>query len=220
MKKNLFISVVMVTATALLSSCGNSNKNTENKTVGDSTKTVKTIENLKAAITGESTASAKYAAFATKAKEEGFIQISKMFESTSKAESIHAENHKKALEELGQKMEIKLEIYEVKTTKENLEAAIKGESYEIETMYPGFITQAETDNAAKATKSFNYAFETEKNHKLLYQKALDALNAKKDKSLSSEYFVCPKCGNTYDNKNVAENCDICDTEKAKFIVFK
>jgi rubrerythrin len=221
MKKNLLNTLMMIVVIAIISSCGNSNKTNENKSTTDSTKkTVKTVENLKAAITGESTASAKYAAFATKAKEEGFIQISKMFEATSKAENIHAENHKKALEDLGEKFDVKLDAFEVKTTKENLEGSIKGESYEFETMYPGFITQAETDQAEKATKSFKWALDTEKKHKALYAKALDALNAKKDKTLPSEYFVCPKCGFTYDKKDVIENCEICDTEKAKFIAFK
>ncbi|NVO03708.1 MAG: hypothetical protein HXX09_13510 [Bacteroidetes bacterium] len=221
MKKTLLNSFMMIVVIAIMSSCGNSNKTNENKTTTDSTKkTVKTVDNLKAAITGESTASAKYAAFATKAKEEGFIQISKMFEATSKAESIHAENHKKALEDLGEKFDVKLDAFEVKTTKENLEASIKGETHEFEAMYPEFIKQGETDQATKAVKSFKWAMDTEKKHKDMYQKALDALNAKKDKSLPAEYFVCPKCGYTYDKKDVQENCEICDTEKSKYFVIK
>lgn len=212
---------MMIVAIAIMSSCGNNAKKADDKTTGDTTKqTVKTVDNLKTAITGESTASAKYAAFATKAKEEGFLQISKMFEATSKAESIHAENHKKALEELGEKFDVKLDSFEVKTTKENLEASIKGETYEFETMYPGFITQADVDKASKATQSFQYALDTEKRHKDLYQKALDALNAKKDKTLAAEYFVCPKCGCTYDKKDVPENCVLCGTAKEKYFALK
>ena len=53
----------------------------------------KTIENLKAAITGESTASATYAAYAAKAAQEGQPLIQKLFEAASKAESVHAANH-------------------------------------------------------------------------------------------------------------------------------
>ena len=55
----------------------------------------KTIENLKAAITGESTASATYAAYAAKAAQEGQPLIQKLFEAASKAESVHAANHNK-----------------------------------------------------------------------------------------------------------------------------
>ena len=65
----------------------------------------KTIENIKAAIKGETTASAKYAAYAKKAKQEGFAKAALLFEAASKAESIHAGNHRAVLEQLGTKME-------------------------------------------------------------------------------------------------------------------
>ena len=71
---------------------------------GCTSKPVKTIENLKAAYNGESTASAKYAAFAEKAKSEGFDTVAVMFLATSKAEAIHAGNHLKVLEKLGEKI--------------------------------------------------------------------------------------------------------------------
>ena len=86
----------------------------------------KTIENLKAAITGESTASATYAAYAAKAAQEGQPLIQKLFEAASKAESVHAANHNKVLEKLGATMEpIDIQIH-VGTTAENLKAAIAG----------------------------------------------------------------------------------------------
>ena len=65
--------------------------------------TDKTIANLKAAFKGESTASAKYAAFAIQAGKEGFSKVATMFEATSKAEQIHAANHQAVLEKMGQK---------------------------------------------------------------------------------------------------------------------
>src|ERR1035437_8557203 len=74
-------------------------------TTSCSPKPVKTIENLKAAFNGESTASAKYAAFAEKAKAEGFDTVAVMFMATSKSESVHAANHLKVLEKLGEKVE-------------------------------------------------------------------------------------------------------------------
>ena len=80
----------------------------------------KTIENLKAAITGESTASATYAAYAAKAAQEGQPLIQKLFEAASKAESVHAANHNKVLEKLGATMEpIDIQIH-VGTTSDNL----------------------------------------------------------------------------------------------------
>ncbi|MCK7536953.1 MAG: rubrerythrin family protein [Marinilabiliales bacterium] len=127
-------------------------------------KPVKTIENLKAAYNGESTASAKYAQFAAKAAEEGFDTIAKMFLATSKSEAIHADNHKKVLEKLGEKVEgLTLGSIEVKTTAENLADAINGESYEIETMGSEFIAVRDSENSPDAKKSFTWALDTERN---------------------------------------------------------
>ena len=182
------------------------------------TKPVKTIENLKAGIKGETTASAKYAAFAEKAKAEGHDTIAKLFEAASKSEGIHAANHRKVLEGLGEKMEDFKPSFEVKTTKENLEAAIDGETYETKTMYPQFMTEAKTEKVEKADKSFRWAFDTEKKHLDFYKKALTALETKTEKTLPFEYAVCPVCGNTYDAATVAEKCAFCGTPKEKFIL--
>ena len=181
-------------------------------------KPVKTIENLKAGITGETTASAKYAAFAQKAREEGLDTIARLFDAASKAESIHATNHTKVLEELGEKMETFTPQYEVKTTAENLQAAIDGESYEVETMYKQFLADAEAEKVPNATKSYTWASDTEKKHLQFYKNALEALNANTENMLPSAYMVCPVCGNTYDMANVDENCAFCQTSREKFIM--
>ncbi|HBC77041.1 MAG TPA: rubrerythrin [Bacteroidales bacterium] len=187
---------------------------------GCSGKPVKTIENLKYAYNGESTASAKYAAFADKAKAEGFDTVSVMFLATSKAEAIHAENHRKVLEKLGEKIAgPQIGTFEVRSTAENLADAGKGESDEIETMYPGFIAAAKTEKSSDAVKSFTWALDTEKKHKAFYKTALDALNTGGEKSLPAQWFVCPVCGNTYDVSTMAASCDFCMTPKDKFIVF-
>lgn len=176
----------------------------------------KTIENTKAAIKGETTASAKYAAYAKKAKEEGFTKVALLFEAASKAESIHASNHRAVLEQLGSKMEDFKPEFTVKSTKENLADAIKGESYEASTMYPGFLKTAQSENVNLALISFNYAFQTEKKHKVMYENALAQLNAGKESTLSSKYMVCTTCGNTYDGEAPAR-CGISMTPKERFI---
>lgn len=181
-------------------------------------KPVKTIENLKAGIKGETTASAKYTAFALKAKEEGNDTIAKLFEAASKAESIHAANHSKVLEGLGEKMEAFKPEFEVKTTAENLQAAIDGESYEVATMYPKFLEEAKAEKVDKAVKSFTWAFDTEKKHQQFYTAALDALKTHTQNELPFVYAVCPVCGNTYDNVKVDEKCAFCQTSKQKFII--
>ncbi len=187
---------------------------------GCTTSPVKTIENLKAAYNGESTASAKYAAFAEKAKAEGFDTVAVMFMATSKSESIHAANHLKVLVKLGVKIDgPQLGAFSVMTTAENLGDAIKGETYEIETMYPGFIAEAGKEKAKDAVKSFTWAHDTEKKHQAFYKKALDAINKGSETGLSLNWQVCPVCGNTYETGSVPASCDFCMTSKAKFISF-
>ncbi len=176
---------------------------------------MRTIDNLKAAITGETTASAKYAAYAEKAKEDGYKNIALLFEAASKSESIHAANHKAALSQMGETMgEIKPE-FTVKSTKENLQDAINGESYEVATMYPEFIKTANDDKVNIALISFNYAYQTEKKHKDFYKEALDKLNNSQENTLASIYYVCSTCGNTYAG-TAPERCGISMTPKERF----
>jgi rubrerythrin len=185
------------------------------------TKPVKSIEGLQAAYNGESTASAKYAKFAEAAKKEGFNNIAKMFMATSKAETVHATNHKKVLAKLGETVgDPVIGKFEVKTTAENLADASKGETYEVTTMYPDFIKSAEAEKANGAKKSFTWAMDTEKKHNDFYQKALAAIKGGAEKSFPGEWYVCPVCGNTYDVKTMKEACDFCMTPKDKFEVFK
>jgi rubrerythrin len=185
-----------------------------------SPKPVKTIENLKAAYNGESTASAKYAQFAAAAASEGFDTVAKMFLATSKAEAIHAENHKKVLEKLGEKVDAPvIGTFTVGTTAVNLADAIKGETYEIETMYPGFIAVADSEKCAAANKSFTWAWDTEKKHQNFYTIAYTAVFAGRESTLPFVWYVCPVCGNTYDAATVKEACDFCQTKKEKFLVF-
>jgi rubrerythrin len=181
-------------------------------------KPVKTIENLKAGIKGETTASAKYEAFARKANEEGLDTIAKLFMAASKSESIHADNHKKVLEELGEKMDDFVPEFEVKSTAENLQAAIEGESYEVSTMYPQFLADANAEKVEKAVKSFSWASDTEKKHAQFYSDALEALKVNAESKLPFEYAVCPVCGNTYDKSAMDEKCAFCLTSMEKFII--
>jgi len=181
-------------------------------------KPVKTIENLKAGIKGETTASAKYAAFSLKAKEEGHEAISKLFAAASKAEEIHAGNHRKVLEGLGVKMDDFKPEFEVKSTAENLQAAIDGEAYEVSAMYPQFLADAKAEKVAKAEKSFNWAYDTEKKHHDFYVKALESLKTSTENTLPVQYAVCPVCGNTYDNAKLDAKCAFCQTGQEKFLM--
>jgi rubrerythrin len=204
MKKTILSGMILTIFTGLLTFAGGADK---------------TIENLKAGFKGESTASAKYAAYAVQANKDGMPQIAAMFEATSRAEAIHANNHKMVIEKMGQKTDPVTPEFAVKTTKENLQDAIAGETYEMTTMYPDFIATAKGEGSDAAVKSFRWAMETEKKHQLMYQNALNALNAKKVETLSKVYFVCPKCGNTFDVAKPEASCSFCSTKSDKFIKF-
>ena len=208
MKAKIFLMPVILTA-IILSSCNKPNP-------------VNTIENLKAAYNGESTASAKYAAFADQAALDSLDAIATMFRATSRAEAIHADNHKKVIEKLGVEIgDPEIGTFSALSTAENLQDAIDGESYEITTMYPGFISTAEQEKADKAKKSFTWALDTEKKHQVFYQAALDVINAGMGiGELPLKWWVCPVCGNTYDDATVSHECDFCKTKKDKSEIFE
>lgn len=231
MKNLLFLSGLIVVSTTLLYSCGNVNaSNLHEPSVSEvkknepgkkekSTSENKTIEDLQAAFKGESTASAKYAAYSKQAEKEGYHNIALLFKAASTAENIHANNHKSVLDDSGVKVPAITPEFTVKSTKENLEDAIKGESYEAATMYPEFLKDANASGNQLAMISLNYAFETEKKHKVMYEKALAALGNNTVKSVPSTYYVCPTCGNTYDT-TPAKRCGISMTSSEKFISIK
>ncbi len=152
-------------------------------------------KNLAAAFAGESKANRKYLAFAKQAEKDGYPQIGKLFKAAATAETVHAHNH---LRIMGG----------IKSTKENLEEAIKGEIYEFKTMYPEFLETAAEEEANQASWSFNIANEVEKIHADLYQKAARALEADNDLK-KVDYYVCKVCGNTVEGKPV-DKCPFCN----------
>ncbi len=158
----------------------------------------KTEKNLQEAFAGESQANRKYLAFAKKAEEEGYPQVAKLFRAAAEAETIHAHNH---LRVLGG----------IKSTRENLEAAISGESYEFQNMYPQMIADAEAEGNEDAKRSFTFANEVEKIHADLYKKALENLG----KNEEVDYYVCQVCGNTVEGQ-APDTCPVCGAKKEAF----
>jgi len=158
----------------------------------------KTEKNLQEAFAGESQANRKYLAFAKQADAEGYRQVGKLFRAAAEAETVHAINH---LKELGG----------IKTTKENLDTAINGESYEFQKMYPQMIVDAKAEGKSSALRSFDLANKVEKIHAELYRKALSNLG----KNPQVEYYVCQVCGNTVEG-NPPDICSICGSKKEMF----
>ena len=136
----------------------------------------KTDDDLAAAFAGESQANRKYLAFAKVAEKEGKSQIAKLFKAAAAAETVHAHNH---LKEMGG----------IKSTIENLKAAIGGEHHEFTKMYPEFIKDAEKDENKGALRSFTVANQVEETHHGLYKEALEVKTRSKiDLKISMENF--------------------------------
>lgn len=159
-----------------------------------------TDSNLKDAFAGESQANRKYTAFARKAEQEGFANVAKLFRTAAEAETIHALGHFAAMDGVG-------------STADNLVAAVEGETYEFQEMYPPMLELAEAEGH-KAKRMFGYAMKTEAVHAKLYAMALEAV--KQGKDLEVEFYLCPICGNIEIGKPT-EPCSVCGAKAEKFV---
>jgi rubrerythrin len=176
-----------------------------------------TLDNLQAAFNGESNANVRYLAFAQKADTEGYGKAASLFRAAARAEQVHFERHAKVIKELGGVPAATIETPVVKSTAENLKAAMEGEIYESTVMYPEFLAKAEKDGIKSASDAFEDAGKAEAVHAGLYKKALGNLERWKGKN--KEFYVCPFCGNVV-KKIDFQSCPICGESKAKFIAVK
>ena len=182
--------------------------------MASATPSTQTLNNLQAAFSGESNAHARYKAFAQQADRERYHEVASLFRAAARAEMFHARNHAAVIRTLGAQPKAKIEKPEVKSTRENLEAAIKGESYERDTMYPEFIKEARAAGLGDAVTTLEEAKTAEAEHARLYTEAQKNLPQLKG-SKAKEYYVCTVCGYTT-TKLDFENCPSCLSPKEKF----
>ena len=157
-----------------------------------------TEQNLAEAFAGESQANRKYLAFAKKAEREGYSQAAKLFRAAAAAETVHAHAHLRAMDG-------------IRSTKENLEEALAGETHEFKNMYPVMIEAAKAENEKAAERSFTFANEVEKVHAALYKKALSKLEEPEE----TDYYVCSVCGYTCEG-TPPDNCPVCKAKSKAF----
>lgn len=174
-----------------------------------------TLENLKAAIGGETGASAKYAAFAQAAKEQGYEQIARLFEATSAAEQIHIGLEYALVAEVEPDFEKPAapEAEGVQTDL-NLIMGAQGEIFETSDMYPAFIKKAQEEGNTKAVQVFTRAKLAESVHAERYMEAYNNIDAADDDA----YFLCPVCG-YIEKGDDFEVCPICGAKKSAFKQF-
>jgi len=184
-----------------------------------SLKGTKTEKNILAAFTGESQARNRYTYFASKAKKEGFVQISDIFEETANQEKEHAKRLFKLLE--GGEVEITgtFPAGVIGTTQENLMEAAGGENYEWTQMYPGFAEIAREEGFNEIAVIFEAIAVAEKQHEKRYNELRanieDGSVFKKDKQV---VWRCRNCGYTHTGEEAPENCPACAHPKAHFEV--
>ncbi|MFA7255144.1 MAG: ferritin family protein [Candidatus Omnitrophota bacterium] len=176
-----------------------------------------TLDNLQAAFNGESNAHARYLAFAKKADAEGYGKAGSLFRAAARAERVHFERHAKVIKELGGVPTAKIEKPVVKSTADNLKAAMDGEIYESTVMYPEFLAKAEKNQIKGAIDAFEDAGAAEAVHASLYKKALENLAAWKGKG--KKFEVCTFCGNVVEKVNF-KLCPICGKGKELYVVVR
>lgn len=164
----------------------------------------KTEKNLHDAFAGESMARNKYSYFASVAKKEGFVQISKYFEETANNERAHAKIWFKLLKGIGD-------------TAQNLQSCVDGEHYEWTDMYVGFAETAREEGFPEIAKLFEGVAAIEKHHEERYQRLLDNVKDgavfKKD---GKKQWICNVCGHVHEGEEAPKACIVCGHPQAHF----
>ena len=177
----------------------------------------KTEKNILTAFAGESQARNRYTYFTSKAKSEGYVQISRIFEETAAQEKEHAERLFKFLK--GGEVEIQAAFPAgvIGTTAENLKASAGGENFEWTEMYPGFAEVAREEGFDSIAKVFESIAVAEKQHEKRYLGLLANVEAgtvfKKDKPV---VWRCINCGYLHEGEEAPEACPACAHAQSYF----
>jgi rubrerythrin len=182
-----------------------------------SLKNTQTEKNILTAFCGESQARNRYTYFASKAKKEGFVQISHIFEETADQEKEHAKRLFKLLE--GGEVEISgtFPAGIIGTTIENLEEAAGGENYEHTIMYPGFAATAREEGFDAIAVIFEAIAVAEKQHEKRYRELrANILSDKVFQRDEEETWRCRNCGYLHTGKEAPDECPACAHAQAHF----
>ena len=169
-------------------------------------KGTKTEQNLWTAFAGESQARNKYTYFASVAKKEGYVQISKLFEETANNEKEHAKIWFKLLKGIG-------------NTAENLRSAAEGENYEWTDMYAGFAETAEKEGFPQLAAKFRLVAAIEKHHEERYRALLKNVEtAQVFEKSEVKVWECRNCGHLIVGTKAPQLCPTCAHPQSYFEV--
>ena len=178
----------------------------------------KSLEDLRAAYDNESTVAEKYEKYALAAKNEGFDTLAQLFIAVSKSERIHATKHAKVIEKFGlESGNGVIGSFEVKSTSENLKEATKSETFDLQTVYQGYIRDAENEKAPEIAQAFTWARDSEKRHLQYFRRAISIISKGNETNLPSLWYICSNCGNMYTIADVKDKCEFCLTRQENFI---
>jgi rubrerythrin len=178
-----------------------------------------TEQNLINAFGGESMANMRYRHFAAQADKDGYPHVARLFRAISHAEYIHAGDHYRELKHLEDgRVANSMGAFGPGNTAKNLRLGIAGETFEIEEMYPSYMKVAEFQEEKGAYRSFEWSYKTEKQHRQLFQKALEAVDQGNDPELGP-IQVCSVCGYTLEGE-APDVCPVCSAKKEQFKAFE
>jgi len=132
----------------------------------------KTEQSLRDAFAGESQANRRYLYFANKADIEGQNDVAALFRSTAEGETGHAHGHLEFLEQVGDPVT----GLPIGTSRQNLAAAVAGETHEYTDMYPGMAKSAREEGFDEIADWFETLAKAERSHANKFQRTLDSLN--------------------------------------------
>jgi len=176
-----------------------------------------TEKNLLKAFAGESQARNRYTFFSSKAKKQGYEQISAIFLETADNEKEHAKVFFEYLQ--GGMVEINASYPAgiIGETKENLLEAANGEKMEWSLLYPNFEKTAKEEGFPEIAESFKQIAEVEEQHEKRYRKLLENINEhkvfKRDKNMK---WHCRNCGYIHEGKTAPEKCPACKHPQAYY----
>ena len=176
-----------------------------------------TEKNILTAFAGESQARNRYTYFASKAKKDGYVQISTIFEETANQEKEHAKRLFKLLE--GGEVEISAGFPAgvIGTTLENLQEAAAGENFEYTIMYPEFAKTAMEEGFKDIAAIFSAIAVAEKQHEKRYKDL--AANIEAGRVFKREEEVtwrCRNCGYLHEGTEAVDECPACEHKQAHF----